>query len=63
MVQSSQVSCCLNGLNKFKRNGSNVNEAKKDTIKANAVKTPNKTVGVKLEKAKIEKPAAIVVAV
>jgi len=53
----------LNGLNKFKRNGSNVNDAKKDTSKANAVKTPNKTVGVKLENAKIEKPAAIVVAV
>jgi|TARA_B110000263_G_scaffold49493_1_gene41338 hypothetical protein len=53
----------LNGLNRFKRNGNNVNDAKKETSKANAVKTPNKTVGVKFENAKIEKPAAIVVAV
>tara|TARA_B110000208_G_C11693797_1_gene403335 strand:- start:44 stop:235 length:192 start_codon:yes stop_codon:yes gene_type:complete len=63
MVQSSHVSFSLNGLNRFKRNGNNVNDAKKETSKANAVKTPNKTVGVKFENAKIEKPAAIVVAV
>jgi|TARA_B110000008_G_scaffold104904_1_gene107830 hypothetical protein len=63
MVQSFHASFGLKGLNRFRRNGSNVNDAKKDTSKANAVKTPNKTVGVKFENAKIEKPAAIVDAV
>jgi len=53
----------LNALNAFNRYGNNVNDVKKDTSKANAVKTPNKIVGVKFDKAKIENPAAIVVAV
>jgi hypothetical protein len=50
-------------LKKFNRNGSKVNEAKKETNKAKAVKRPNNTVGVKFDNAKTEKPAAIVVAV
>jgi hypothetical protein len=50
-------------LKKFKRNGSKVKDAKKETINAKAVNKPNKTVGVKLERAKIENPAAMVVAV
>jgi hypothetical protein len=48
---------------KYKRNGNKVKDAKKETSSAKAVNRPNKTVGVKLERAKIENPAAIVVAV
>tara|TARA_B100001175_G_scaffold276168_1_gene251488 strand:+ start:268 stop:492 length:225 start_codon:yes stop_codon:yes gene_type:complete len=50
-------------LKKVKRNGSKVKDAKKEIINAKAVNKPNKTVGVKLERAKIENPAAMVVAV
>ena len=35
---------------------------KKETINAKAVNNPKRTVGVKFERAKIENPAAIVVA-
>ena len=48
---------------RFKRNGNKVKDAKKESISAKAVNNPNKTVGVKLERANIENPAAIVVAV
>jgi hypothetical protein len=50
-------------LENFKRNGNKVNDAKKEIINAKAVNKPKRTVGVKLDKAKIENPAAMVVAV
>ena len=50
-------------LKKLKRNGNKVKDAKKETMSAKAVNKPNKIVGVKLERAKIENPADIVVAV
>tara|TARA_B100001057_G_scaffold435078_1_gene465166 strand:- start:138 stop:338 length:201 start_codon:yes stop_codon:yes gene_type:complete len=50
-------------LKNFNRNGNKVKEAKKETINAKAVNNPKRTVGVKFERAKIENPAAIVVAV
>ena len=52
-----------NALKKLMRNGNKVKDAKKEIISAKAVNKPNKTVGVKLERAKIENPAAMVVAV
>tara|TARA_B100000959_G_C14500747_1_gene427095 strand:+ start:253 stop:516 length:264 start_codon:yes stop_codon:yes gene_type:complete len=56
-------SCSEKALKNFKRNGSKVNEAKKETNKAKAVNNPNNTVGIKLDRAKIENPDAIVIAV
>ena len=41
-------------LKRFKRNGNKVKDAKKEIISAKAVNKPNNTVGVKLERAKIE---------
>jgi len=46
--------------NKF---GSKVKDEMKEIMRAMLVKIPNRTVGKKLEKAKIEKPIAIVAAV
>tara|TARA_Y100000739_G_scaffold142943_1_gene123230 strand:- start:6 stop:152 length:147 start_codon:yes stop_codon:yes gene_type:complete len=45
------------------RLGKSVNEETKDNTIANAVNSPNKIVGKKFDKERIEKPAAIVVAV
>ena len=46
--------------NKF---GSKVRDEMKEIMRAMLVKIPNRTVGKKLERAKIEKPIAIVAAV
>ena len=56
-------SCVEKALKNFSRNGNKVNDAKKETIKAKAVNRPNRTVGVKFDRAKIENPAAMVIAV
>jgi hypothetical protein len=53
----------VNALDALSKYGNNVKDVKNDTSKAKAVKTPNKTVGVKLDSAKTENPAAMVVAV
>ena len=63
LSQNKKYLATMETLKDFNRNGNKVKEVKKETNNAKAVNKPKRTVGVKLDRAKIENPAAIVVAV